>query len=58
MSDNMNSRAVPGHGSGTPSDETTVVNPSDYQNLPAGYSVLEYIESTGTQYIDTGFIPN
>lgn len=26
--------------------------------LPAGYIELEYIESTGTQYIDTGFKPN
>ena len=26
--------------------------------LPTGYTRLEYIESTGTQYIDTGFIPN
>ncbi len=27
-------------------------------NLPSGYTELEYIESTGTQYIDTGVIPN
>lgn len=26
--------------------------------LPTGYVELEYIESTGTQYIDTGFKPN
>ena len=26
--------------------------------LPEGYTELEYIESTGTQYIDTGFKPN
>ena len=26
--------------------------------LPNGYKELEYIESTGTQYIDTGFTPN
>ena len=26
--------------------------------LPNGYTQLEYIESTGTQYIDTGFIAN
>lgn len=26
--------------------------------LPSGYTELEYIESSGTQYIDTGFIPN
>lgn len=26
--------------------------------LPSGYTELEYIQSTGTQRIDTGFIPN
>lgn len=26
--------------------------------LPIGYSQLRYIQSSGTQYIDTGFIPN
>lgn len=26
--------------------------------LPEGYTELEYIQSTGTQYIDTGFKPN
>lgn len=26
--------------------------------LPDGYTQLEYIQSSGTQYIDTGFIPN
>ena len=26
--------------------------------LPSGYTELEYIESTGTQYVDTGFVPN
>lgn len=26
--------------------------------LPDGYTQLEYIESTGTQYIDTGVLPN
>jgi len=26
--------------------------------LPAGYTELEYIESTGTQWIDTGYKPN
>ena len=28
------------------------------QALPAGYTQLEYIESTGTQWIDTGYFPN
>lgn len=27
-------------------------------SLPAGYTKLEYLESDGTQYIDTGFKPN
>ena len=27
-------------------------------NLPSGYTELEYIESTGTQYIDTGIAPD
>ena len=31
-----------------------VINP----RLPAGYTELEYIKSTGTQYIDTGYHPN
>ena len=26
--------------------------------LPSGYTKLDYIESSGTQYINTGFIPN
>lgn len=28
------------------------------RELPSGYTQVEYIESSGTQYIDTGFIPN
>lgn len=27
-------------------------------SLPDGFAELEYIESTGTQYVDTGFMPN
>lgn len=27
-------------------------------NLPAGYTEYDYIEATGTQYIDTGYAPN
>lgn len=27
-------------------------------NLPTGYTEYDYIESTGTQYIDTGYVPN
>lgn len=32
--------------------------PEPASPLPEGYTQLEYIESTGTQYIDTGFVPN
>lgn len=30
---------------------------TEQRNLPAEYTQLEYIESTGTQYIDTGVVP-
>ena len=29
-----------------------------WKGLPAGYKRLDYIETNGTQYIDTGFTPN
>lgn len=29
-----------------------------WKGLPSGYTQLDYIECTGPQYIDTGFIPN
>lgn len=29
-----------------------------WKGLPSGYTPLDYIETTGTQYIDTGFILN
>lgn len=29
-----------------------------YRNLPDGYTQVEYIQSSGTQYINTGFIPD
>ncbi len=38
----------------------TIIDQTAYGNmnqLPAGYTQLEYIESTGTQYIDTGYKP-
>ena len=31
---------------------------SVWKGLPSGYKMLDYIECTGTQYIDTGFILN
>ena len=30
---------------------------TEQRNLPSGYTELEYIQSTGTQYIDTGIVP-
>lgn len=33
------------------------VNDSDFIGLPYEYQEVEYIESTGTQYIDTGLVP-
>ena len=35
--------------------EYDIVFNGDY--FPVGYKEVEYIESTGTQYIDTGYIP-
>jgi hypothetical protein len=36
-----------------------VVNVSSgAHNLPSAYTEYEYIEATGTQYIDTGYVPN
>ena len=32
--------------------------PAHTATLPAGYTELEYLESTGTQWIDTGYKPN
>lgn len=34
------------------------VGETKHTTVPEGYQRLEYIESTGTQYIDTGFKPN
>ena len=34
------------------------VNNVFYKMLPAGYTKLDFIESDGTEYIDTGFKPN
>lgn len=35
-----------------------VVETIEHSRLPKGYTELEHIESTGTQYIDTGFVPD
>ena len=51
-------------GSKTVSDLIAISGPGIWSmelklgNVPSGYTELEYIESSGTQYIDTGFIPN
>lgn len=29
-----------------------------WKGLPEGYTLLDYIETTGTQYVNTGFVPN
>lgn len=31
---------------------------NDFPGLPNGYTKLEYVESSGAQYVDTGFQPN
>ena len=36
----------------------TIDGKVSWKGLPIGYTRLDYIESTGTQYIDTGFVPN
>ena len=44
--------AVPGY------QRIKVSHPTAGSRLPEGYTELTYIESTGTQYADTGFKPN
>ena len=34
------------------------VSTTNINGLPLGYTEVEYLEGTGTQYIDTGYIPN
>lgn len=41
-----------------PEDGTQYVWDKYTSSLPDGYTLVEYIESSGTQYIDTGFTPN
>lgn len=42
----------------TITEEVYIVEKTEEQRLPIDYQEVEYIESTGTQYIDTGFIPS
>ena len=51
--DVVNSVFYPNLGSGTFTAGAVVTG-----KLPDGYTKVEYIESSGTQYIDTGFTPN
>ncbi len=39
-------------------DENDYIKTKDIAGLPKEYQKVEYIESTGTQYIDTGYIPS
>jgi len=39
-------------------DTVTADGKCEQRNVPDRYTELEYIESTGTQYIDTGYVPN
>ena len=47
------------NGQNGASAESAVVclQTADVREVPAGYSTLEYIEGTGTQFIDTGYRP-
>lgn len=36
----------------------TISGNTEQRNLPEGYTQVEYLESTGTQYIDTGIYPS
>ena len=47
------------NGTPSPSDPVSIESVGDNESgLPLGYIELDYIESTGTQYIDTEFSPN
>lgn len=56
MLDNVKSIVIP-EGS-VHSIECDGVKLWQKSKLPVGYTELDYIETTGTQYIDSGFIPN
>lgn len=47
-----------GYGYAVPGYQRIKIDRAAKGRLPEGYTELEYIESTGTQYIDTGFKPN
>lgn len=43
--------------SGSPVEVKHITRKANTANLPVGYTQLEYIQSTGTQYIDSGIVP-
>lgn len=43
---------------GLPLVDYKIYGNSEQRNLPSEYEEVEYLESTGTQYIDTGYSPN
>lgn len=45
-------------GGQTPVEQASLMAVSVEPDVPIGYEKLEYIQSTGTQYIDTGFKPD
>lgn len=47
-----------GYGYDVPGYERLVITRPRIRRLPDGYTEVEYIESSGTQYIDTGYKPN
>ena len=47
-----------GADEGTPEGYEVAIYKRDKIDLPSEYTFLEYIESSGTQYINTGFKPN
>ena len=47
-----------GYQTGYQRVEIPHATPQPVSPLPEGYTQLAYIESTGTQYVDTGFKPN
>lgn len=58
--DTVNTRATIINRAITPLtvDEIRLICGWQENGLPAGYAFAEYIQSSGAQYIDTGFIPN
>lgn len=58
--DNLEStiRSIPVGVAGEAMSIETIREICGYGGIPSGYTILNYIQSSGTQYIDTGFMPN